>query len=49
VTSATYRQGSGITPTLHKLDPDNALCSRMPLQRLSAEQLYDAMVRAAGR
>jgi mono/diheme cytochrome c family protein len=48
VTSACYRQGSHVTPTLEKLDPDNALCSRMPLLRLGAEQLYDTMLRVAG-
>jgi hypothetical protein len=49
VTSATYRQASLVTADREKLDPDNALYSRMPLQRLSAEQLYDAMLLIAGR
>jgi hypothetical protein len=48
VTSATYRQASRVTPTHERLDPDNVLYSRMPLQRLGAEQLYDAMLLAAG-
>jgi hypothetical protein len=49
VTSATYRQASLITPEREKRDPDNVLYSRMPLQRLSAEQLYDTMLLVAGR
>src|SRR5205823_15131146 len=49
VTSAAYRQASALTPALEKLDPENALYSRMPLQRLSADQLYDTMLLAAGR
>jgi hypothetical protein len=49
VTSAAYRQSSAVTPALARLDPDNALYSRMPLQRLSADQLYDTMLRVAGR
>jgi hypothetical protein len=49
VTSAAYRQASLITPDREKLDPDNVLYSRMPLQRLSAEQLYDTMLLVAGR
>jgi hypothetical protein len=49
VTSATYRQASAVTPALEKLDPDNALYSRMPLQRLSADQFYDTMLLVAGR
>jgi hypothetical protein len=48
VTSATYRQASLVTPLLEKLDPDNVLYSRMPLQRLSAEQLYDTLLQVAG-
>jgi len=49
VTSATYRQSSAVTPALATADPDNAIYSRMPLQRLSADQLYDAMLLVAGR
>jgi hypothetical protein len=47
--SATYRQSSAVTTELESVDPDNALHSRMPLSRLSADQLYDAMLLAAGR
>jgi hypothetical protein len=49
VTSATYRQSSTVTPAIEAADPDNALYSRMPLQRLSADQLYDTMLQVAGR
>ena len=49
VTSATYRQTSTVTAGLESQDPGNALYSRMPLSRLSADQLYDAMLLAAGR
>jgi len=49
VTSSTYRQSSSVSPEVESADPDNSLCSRMPLQRLSADQLYDAMLLVAGR
>jgi mono/diheme cytochrome c family protein len=49
VTSATYRQSSAVTPALETADPENMLLSRMPLQRLSADQLYDTMLQVAGR
>src|SRR5258707_4268609 len=48
VTSATYRQTSAVTSALASQDPDNALYSRMPLVRLSTDQLYDTMLLAAG-
>jgi hypothetical protein len=49
MTSATYRQRSAVTPEHERLDPDNALYSRMPLTRLDAESLYDALLRVSGR
>jgi hypothetical protein len=49
LTSATYRQSSAVTPERKKLDPDNRLYSRMPLVRLDAEALYDALLLVAGR
>lgn len=49
VTSATYRQSSAVTAVHEKRDADNALYSRMPLQRLSAEQLYDTLLLIAAR
>jgi mono/diheme cytochrome c family protein len=48
VTSTTYRQVSQVSAAQEKLDPGNTLYSRMPLQRLSAEQLYDALLVTAG-
>jgi Protein of unknown function (DUF1549)/Protein of unknown function (DUF1553)/Planctomycete cytochrome C len=47
--SETYRQSSAVTPELAKLDPANALLSRMPLTRLDAESLYDSLLLVAGR
>ncbi len=49
VMSATYRQRSAITPEVEKLDPGNALLSRMPLVRLDAESLYDTQLLIAGK
>jgi hypothetical protein len=49
MTSATYRQSSAVTPEREKADPDNRLCSRMPMVRLDAEQMYDALLLVAGR
>ena len=47
--SSTYRQVSATTPEHARLDPDNALLSRMPLARLDAEALYDSLLLVAGR
>ncbi len=49
VTSATYRQGSQVTPAALKADPQNHLFSRMNRRRLDGESLRDAMLLAAGR
>jgi mono/diheme cytochrome c family protein len=49
VTSATYRQSSIVDPAREKLDPANALLSRMPLTRLDAESLYDSLLQASGK
>jgi hypothetical protein len=49
MTCATYRQSSAVTAIHEQLDPENALCSRMPLTRMDAESLYDAMLEIAGR
>jgi cytochrome c553 len=49
MTSATYRQSSAVTPAHDERDPDNSWLSRMPLVRLDAEQLYDALLAVAGR
>jgi len=49
LTSATYRQSSVVTAEPARLDPHNALFSRMPLRRMDAEVLYDTLLLAAGR
>ncbi|MGB8853350.1 MAG: PSD1 and planctomycete cytochrome C domain-containing protein [Pirellulales bacterium] len=49
VTSRTYRQRSDVSAEQARLDPENALLSRMPLVKLDAEALYDALLAAAGR
>jgi len=48
VTSATYQQTSNVTPDRLKADPDNALLSRGPRFRLSAEMLRDQALAASG-
>jgi hypothetical protein len=49
MTSAAYRQSSARTPGLEKADPENRLLGRMPLRRVEAEVLYDALLQVAGR
>ena len=49
MTSSTYRQSSRVTPEAAKLDPGNALLSRMPLTRVDAETLRDSILLIAGR
>ena len=44
VTSSTYRQVSLVSSELEKLDPENKLLSRMPLRRLTAEEVRDSML-----
>jgi Protein of unknown function (DUF1553)/Protein of unknown function (DUF1549)/Planctomycete cytochrome C len=48
VLSAVYRQDSRVTPVLLERDPDNKLYARGPRVRLSAEQLRDRTLAAAG-
>jgi hypothetical protein len=49
MTSHTYRQSARVSPEAEKLDPGNALFSRMPLTRLDAETLRDSILFIAGR
>ncbi len=49
VMSATYRQLSVATPEQLQRDPDNVLYSRMPMTRLDAESIYDAMLSVSGQ
>jgi cytochrome c553 len=48
-TSQAYRQSSQIAESVYEADPDNELLSRMRLQRMDAETLYDSLIQAAGR
>lgn len=49
VTSEAYRQTSKVDAATLAADPENVLVSRMPLQRMDAETLYDALLTATGR
>jgi hypothetical protein len=49
MTSAAYRQSSTRTAALEKADPENRLLGRMPLKRMEAEVLYDALLQVALR
>ncbi len=48
VTSSTYRQSSGGTAELFRLDPENKLLARGPRFRMSAELLRDQALAASG-
>ncbi|MBM3800764.1 MAG: DUF1553 domain-containing protein [Acidimicrobiia bacterium] len=49
MTSSTYQQASRVTAEHEKRDPANALWSRMPLQRMDAEALYDSLLAVSKR
>ena len=49
LTSQAYRQTSQVDEATLAADPENALVSRMPLQRMDAETLYDSLIAVAGR
>ena len=49
MTSATYRQSSSILPLQAKLDSDNQLLSRMPMKRMTAEELSDTLLLVSNR
>jgi hypothetical protein len=49
LTSQAYRQTSRVDEGLIAADPENTLLSRMPLQRMDAETLYDSLMSVAGR
>jgi hypothetical protein len=48
VLSATYQQDSRCPPSLRQRDPENTLLARGPSRRLSAEQIRDLALAAAG-
>jgi len=49
MTSTAYRQSSRKNPEVLAIDPENVLLSRRTLRRLDAEQIYDSMLKVAGR
>ncbi|HUY35707.1 MAG TPA: PSD1 and planctomycete cytochrome C domain-containing protein [Pirellulales bacterium] len=49
MTSTAYRQISRRSPALEKLDPDNRLLGRMPVRRLEAEEMRDAILAVSGK
>jgi hypothetical protein len=48
VTSATYRQSSGVTPELYRRDPYNRLLARGPRFRMDAEMVRDNALAVSG-
>jgi len=48
VNSATYQQGSRVTPEGLRIDPENRWLARGPRYRLDAEVLRDLMLRSSG-
>lgn len=48
VCSTAYRQASTARPEALRVDPDNRLLSRYPMQRLDAESIRDAMLAVSG-
>ena len=48
LTSATFRQRSGISAKKELIDPENRLCSRGPRFRLDAEVLRDQVLQVSG-
>jgi hypothetical protein len=49
VLSSTYRMASRPEPAADRLDPQNKLLHRMPLRRLEAECIRDALLAVSGR
>ncbi len=49
VLSSTFRMASTSSPESDKADPDNRLLHRMPVRRLEAEAIRDAILAVSGR
>ncbi|MBX6311890.1 MAG: PSD1 domain-containing protein [Isosphaeraceae bacterium] len=49
MTSTAYRQSSRRDPATEAVDPDNRLLGRMPVRRLEAEAVRDAILTVSGR
>ena len=49
MTSTAYRQSSQVTPEHETRDPENRLLSRMPMRRMTAEELRDSLLWTAGK
>jgi hypothetical protein len=49
VTSYTYRQSTAVIPKAHAVDAGNQLLWRMPLRRMEAEAIRDAILSASGK
>lgn len=49
VTSAAWRQGSVPSPAAVEVDPENRLWHHLPLRRLDAEAIRDALLAVSGR
>jgi len=49
MTSRTYRQSSTLAPEHERVDPENLLYARMPIRRLEAEVVRDAILAVAGQ
>ena len=47
--SRMYRMSSRVSPRARQIDPDNIRLSHMPIRRLSAESIRDAILSASGR
>jgi hypothetical protein len=48
MTSRACRQSSRVAEEHTRLDPENTLLSRMPLRRMSAEEVHDSILQIAG-
>ena len=49
MTSTAYRQSSRRSSAAEAVDPDNRLLGRMPVRRLEAEAVRDAMLAVSGK